>query len=83
MRNLNKFDEKGDHPVDYSKLRGAIREKYGTQEAFAVALGMSEASLSAKLNGRTEWQTDEIVTACQLLAIPLERAHEYFFCPKC
>lgn len=69
--------------MDYSKIRGAIREKYGTQQAFAPALGMSEASLSAKLNGRTEWQTDEIVKACELLGIPLEQAHEYFFCPKC
>lgn len=69
--------------MDYSKLRGAIREKYGTQEAFAAALGISEASVSAKLNGRTEWQTDEIVRACQLFDVPLERAHEYFFCPKC
>lgn len=69
--------------MDYSKLRGAIREKYGTHKAFAPALSMSEASLSAKLNGRTEWQTDEIVQACQLLDIPLERAHEYFFCPIC
>lgn len=68
--------------MDYSKLRGAIREKFGTQRAFACALGMSEASLSAKLNGRTEWQTDEIAKACQLLGIPLEMAHEYFFCPK-
>ena len=69
--------------MDYSKLRGAIREKYGTQQAFALAMPMSEASLSAKLNGRTEWQTDEIVRACDLLGIPLERAHEYFFCPIC
>ena len=69
--------------MDYSKLRGAIREKYGTQQAFALDMPMSEASLSAKLNGRTEWQTDEIVRACELLGIPLERAHEYFFCPIC
>lgn len=69
--------------MDYSKIRGAIREKYGTQQAFALDLGVSEASLSAKLNGRTEWQADEIVKACELLGIPLEQAHEYFFCPKC
>jgi hypothetical protein len=69
--------------VDYSKLRGALREKFGTQQAFSFALGISEASLSAKLNGRTEWRTDEIAKACQLLGIPLEQAHEYFFCPKC
>ena len=68
--------------MDYSKLRGAIREKFGTQDAFAKALGISYASLNAKLNGRTEWKTNEIVKACQLLDIPLEQAHEYFFWPK-
>lgn len=30
---------------DYSKLRGAIREKFGTQEAFAKAMGFSTATL--------------------------------------
>lgn len=68
--------------MDYSKLRGAIREHYGTQEAFALALGMSAASLTAKLNGKTEWQADEIVRACQLFGVSLERAHEYFFTQK-
>ncbi len=68
--------------MDYSKLRGAIREKFGSQEAFAAALEMSAASVSAKLNGRTEWQSDEIVKACQLLGVPLAQAWEYFFCPK-
>jgi hypothetical protein len=69
--------------VSYAKLRGAIREKFGTHKAFAQAIGMSEASLSAKLNGRTEWQADEIAQACQLLDIQLELAYQYFFCPKC
>lgn len=69
--------------MDYSKLRGKIREKYKSQEAFAFALEMSSASLSAKLNGRTEWQSDEIVKACELLGVSLAEAWEYFFCPKC
>lgn len=69
--------------MSYAKLRGAIREKFGTHKAFAPAMGMSAASLSAKLNGRTEWQADEIARACELLGIPLESAHEYFFCPIC
>lgn len=68
--------------MDYSKLRGAIREKFSSQEAFATALKMSPASLSAKLNGRTEWQSDEIVKACLLLSIPIEKAWKYFFCPN-
>ena len=35
---------------DYSKLLGRITEKYGTQAQFSGAMGMSERSLSLKLN---------------------------------
>ena len=35
---------------DFSKLRGKIKEVFGTQEKFAKAMGMSSVSLSAKLN---------------------------------
>ena len=68
--------------MDYSKLRGAIREKFGSQEEFAAAIEMSTCSLSAKLNGRSEWKANEIVVACQALGVPLEQAWEYFFLTK-
>lgn len=68
--------------MDYSKLRGAIREKFGSQEEFAAAIEMSSCSLSAKLNGRSEWKANEIVVACQALGIPLAEAYAYFFWPK-
>lgn len=61
------------------KLRGLIREKYGTQAAFSDALGMSEATLSAKLNGKTEWTRQEIEDACRLLDISAEGIPTYFF----
>lgn len=65
--------------MSYAKLRGRIREKCGRQEDFAAMMGMSPATLSAKLTGRTEWTRPEIVKACELLDIPLEDAHSYFF----
>lgn len=65
--------------MSYPKLRGAIREKFGTQAAFAEAMEMSENTLSCKLNGKTEWTRQEIETACRLLDIPLAEAHAYFF----
>ena len=65
--------------MSYSKLRGAIREKYGTQQAFADDLGMTAATLSCKLNGKTEWTRQEIENACRLLGIPLTEAPVYFF----
>lgn len=65
--------------MSYPKLRGRIREKFGTQDAFAKALGMDPSSLSSKLNGKTEWTRTEIEKACVLLEIPLDEAHLYFF----
>ena len=65
--------------MSYPKLRGAIREKFGTQEAFAKAMGKSNTTLSGKLTGKTEWDRQEIEDACRLLDIPLSEAHTYFF----
>ena len=63
----------------YAKLRGAIREKFGTQVAFARALSMNPATISHKLTGKTEWTRTEIEQACVLLGVPLSEAHLYFF----
>lgn len=68
--------------MSYSKLRGKITEIFGTQEAFAEAIGMNKATISAKLNGRTDWTRIEMEQACSLLMIPLAEMHFYFFCPK-
>lgn len=65
--------------MNYPKLRGAIREKYGTQSAFAEALGIHKATLVSKLKGRTEWRLPEVQTAMRLLDIPVDRVSEYFF----
>ena len=68
--------------MDYSNLIGEIRKKFSRQADFATAIGMHPASLSAKLNGKTEWKSDEIVAACDVLGISLCDAPEYFFCRK-
>lgn len=65
--------------MSYPKLRGKIREKYGTQEAFAAAMDKAPGTLSAKLTGKVEWTRQEIEDVCRLLDIPLIQAHEYFF----
>lgn len=69
--------------MNYNELRGKIRAKFKRQEDFAKAMGMHASSLSKKLNNRTQWKRPEIEKACQLLDIPLEDAHVYFFCPIC
>lgn len=63
----------------YAKLRGRIREKYGTQAAFAKAMGMHPATLSAKLMGKKDWSKQEIELACRLLDIPISDVPAYFF----
>lgn len=68
--------------MSYSKLRGKIREVFGTQDAFSAYMGMNAATLSQKLNGKLDWTRTEIEKACPALGIPLAEMHIYFFCPK-
>lgn len=65
--------------MNYDKLRGRIREKFRTDGAFAKALGMREATLSRKLNGRSEWDRPQMEAACRLLDVPVTELHVYFF----
>lgn len=55
--------------MKYAKVRGAIREKFGTQEAFAKAMKMHTSTLSSKLRGRTDWTRKEMEDASKLLDI--------------
>lgn len=49
---------------------------------FAIAMKLSERSLSLKLNGKVGWKDSEIWKAIQLLDIPVEKIHLYFFKEK-
>lgn len=55
--------------MKYAEVRGAIRAKFGTQEAFAKAMGMHYSTLSSKLRGLTDWTRDEMALASKLLDI--------------
>ncbi len=67
---------------DYRKLRGRIREVFGTQEAFAKAIRLSTSSVSAKLNNRVEWTQQEINEAARALGIDDRDISDYFFSVK-
>lgn len=67
---------------DYSKLKGKIKEVFGTQSAFAKAMGLSSVSLSSKLNNLTGFTQSEINKACELLDISFEFIPVYFFTEK-
>ena len=65
---------------DFSKLRGRIKEIYGTQSAFAIAMLINDATLSNKLNGNVEFSSKEIYRACLLLCIDMDKElSQYFF----
>lgn len=67
---------------DYSKLRGKIIEKYGSQMAFSKALGVSFSTLNLKLNNKSEWTAPEMNRACELLNIPLAESYVFFLTEK-
>lgn len=66
---------------DYSKLRGRIREVFGTEERFAEALGITPTSLSGKWSGKSSFRQSQISRSCELLKIPFRDVGQYFFCP--
>ena len=72
-------EEGGKVAYDYSKLRGKIVQKFGTQKNFAMAMGWSERTLSLKLNGFVFWKQHEISKALELLNIEESSINEYFF----
>ena len=67
---------------DYSKLAGRIVEKFGTQYNFAIAMGLSERTISLKMNGKVSWKDTEITKACKLLDLETNFIHLYFFKEK-
>lgn len=64
---------------NFNKLRGRIKEVFGTQTVFASKMSMNEATLSNKLNNNVEFSPKEIVKACKLLKLELNKIDEYFF----
>ena len=67
---------------DYSKLIGRIIEKYGTRKAFAEVVGISENSMSLKLNGKTGFSKEDMLLWGKLLEISVSEFGEYFFAQR-
>ena len=69
-------------PINYSKLKGRIVEKCGTQGNFAQKMGLSERSVSLKLSGKTPFKQPEILKALEVLDLSEEDIQAYFFVLK-
>lgn len=54
---------------NFNKLKGKIREIFGTQNEFAEAMNMAPNTLSSKLNNATDFSSNEISKAVELLKI--------------
>lgn len=67
---------------DFSKLKGKIIEKYGSQQHFAKEYGISENSLSLKLTNKMRFTSDDIIKISDMLEIPKEEVGNYFFTIK-
>lgn len=67
---------------NYDKLKGRIVEKFGSQVAFAKALGISEKTISNKLSGKRYFTQLEISRSVSLLGLRSKDVDTYFFTLK-
>ena len=64
---------------NYSKLKGRIVEKLGSNKKLAELIGLSEHSLSLKINNQVEFRQSEIFKICEVLDIDSNAIKDYFF----
>lgn len=69
-------------PYDYSKLKGLIKEYCGTNAKYAKRLGISNTSLSQRLNNNLPFTQDEIYKSKQILKMVDEDVTPVFFTEK-
>ena len=67
---------------DYAKLNGKIVEKCGTQAVFAERMGLSERTISLKLNNKVAFKKPEIQKALPILGLTESDIQAYFFTLK-
>ena len=67
---------------DYNELNVIITEKFQTNRAFALAIGLSERSLSLKLNNEVPFKQPQIDKAAEVLNLKPEQIPKYFFKKK-
>lgn len=66
-------------PFNYAKLLGRIKEYGYTQETLSKEIGMSESTLSQKLNGKFAFKQNEIIAICNILDLEISDIGVYFY----
>lgn len=68
--------------MDYTLLRGRIRDHGLTQKDLAEKIGISEGQFCQKMAGNFMFRQDEINRICTLLEIQPAEIGSFFFNPK-
>ena len=68
--------------IDISEVN-ILRDRIGALRmsltSFAELMGLSRSTARKKLDGEIQFKAKEIIRACEVLQIPYEEAHLYFF----
>lgn len=64
--------------MNYDFIRGRIAENRTSQKEIALKMGISQQSLSRKLNGKRPFTLKEATKLSDLLSIPPEKRAEIF-----
>ena len=67
---------------DYSKLRGKIKEKFGSEIKLSKKMELSPTSISYRLNNKVEFSSSEMYKLITLLDVPGSEIKDYFFKEK-
>ena len=67
---------------DYSKLKGKIIEKCGSQTKFKELMGISHTSINKKLNNKVQFTQEDIEKAIEILELDKKDIPLYFFTTK-
>lgn len=64
------------------KLKARIEEKFGTQKAFAEAIGTTKSTVCRYLSSGRDWKGSTLIKAVRVLDIKDDEIEAYFFEPK-
>lgn len=70
------------YELNYGKLLGRIKEKYGARKNLVKKISISSTSLDLRLKNQLNFNQRDIVELCEALDIPPEEIPIYFFTPK-
>lgn len=70
------------HMFDYTLLKGFIASKGFTLDSMAARIGISKASLQARLSGKAAFTLNEARTIAQLLELDQESINACFFAAR-